>query len=547
MDLIPVAKEASATENAQRQVALSASAVRLAEVTVAPVERRSVAVEIDMVGKIQFDETRLAYISPRVPGRIDRLYANYVGMAVKAGDHLADMYSPDLVSSQQELLQALKTAGVPAAFTASLLNATRERLRLWGLTADQIAVIERSGQVHDHVTFFSPIGGIVVEKEAREGQYVETGTCLFTVADLTRVWAQLDAYESDLAWLRYAQEVIFEAEAYPGETFKGTIAFIAPQLDSATRTVKVRINVTNTDGRLKPEMFVRATVRAVVSGKGKVIRSDLRGKWMSPMHPEIVKDHPGTCDVCGMPLVRAEELGYAAPSERESALPLVIPASAPLLTGKRAVVYVALPNQPGVYEGRDVVLGARAGDFFLVEEGLREGERVVVNGAFKIDSSLQIQGKTSMMAPTAGSESHAHPAGEVSPAARTTASDIPEAFRKSFSGMMENILAIAAALADDNLKESHAAAVRAKRAFTTVDMTTLSGEAHTRWMQTLQALGQPLDTMAAAHDIETFRLSFASLSDEAARAVKAFGLPPLSPLYLLRCPMAFNHRGANWL
>lgn len=405
MDLIPVAKDSAAGADRPRQATLSPAARRLAEVAVAPVERRNVAIEIRMAGKVRFDETRMAYISPRVPGRIDRLYANFVGLPVKAGDHLADMYSPELVSAQGELLQALKSSGGGGA---SLLDATRERLRLWGLTAEQIAEIERSGKVRDHVTFYSPLGGIVVEKEAREGQYVETGMRLFTVADLTRVWVQLDAYESDLAWLRYAQEVAFQAEAYPGETFHGTIAFIDPLLDPMTRTVKVRVNVPNADGRLKPEMFVRAVVRAAVAGDGRVVRSDLRGKWICPMHPEIVKDGPGACDVCGMPLVRAEDLGYAAADEAAVVPPLVIPASAPLLTGKRAVVYVALPQQEGAYEGRDVVLGRRAGDYYLVREGLREGELVVVNGNFKIDSSLQIQGKPSMMAPEGGAAPAVH-------------------------------------------------------------------------------------------------------------------------------------------
>ncbi len=398
MDLIPVVTDAALDEAGPREITLSPAARRLAEVAVAPVERRAVAVEIRLVGKVQFDQTLLAYIAPRVDGRLDRLYANYEGVPVKVGDHLADLYSPELVSAQQELLQA---AGLSegSSTSASLLNATRERLRLWGLTGEQIAEIERSGQVRDHITFYSPIGGIVVKLEAREGLYVKAGMNLFTVADLTHVWADLNAYESDLAWLRYAQEVEFQVEAYPGETFKGTLAFIDPLLDPVTRTVKVRVNVPNADGRLKPGMFVRAIVRATVDGTGKVTRPDLRGKWISPMHPEIVKDGPGTCDVCGMPLVRAEELGYAAPEGNPPLLPLVIPASAPLITGKRAVVYVALPQKEGAYEGREVVLGPRAGDYFLVRDGLREGEQVVIHGNFMIDSSLQIQGKPSMMAP----------------------------------------------------------------------------------------------------------------------------------------------------
>ena len=121
----------------------------------------------------------------------------------------------------------------------------------------------------------------------------------------------------------------------------------------------------------------------------------LKGKWISPMHPEIVRDAPGACDICGMALVRAEELGYGTGDEAEREMPLIVPASAPLLTGKRAVVYVALGE--GLFEGREVVLGPRAGDYYLVREGLREGEQVVVNGAFKIDSALQIRAQPSMM------------------------------------------------------------------------------------------------------------------------------------------------------
>jgi Cu(I)/Ag(I) efflux system membrane fusion protein len=359
MDLIPAASHGSGTDTGTREIELSAAARKLAEVETAPVERRSVAVEIRLAGKVQMDETRVATITPRVAGRIDRLYANYTGMAVKPGEPLADLYSPELVSAQQELLQAAK---LPGGAAGALAAATRERLRLWGLTAAQIAGIEREGQVRDHVTFSAPLGGVVVEKDAREGQYVETGMRLFTVADLSRVWVLLDAYESDLALLRNGQDIAFEAEAYPGESFQGTIAFIDPVVDSATRIVRVRVEVSNADGRLKPEMFVRAVVRAAVAEEG-------------------------------------------------ADAPRVIPATAPLVTGPRAVVYVAVPEREGVFAGRDVVLGPRAGDFYVVRAGLQEGEQVVVNGAFKIDSSLQIQGQPSMMAPAGGAaemKGHVH-------------------------------------------------------------------------------------------------------------------------------------------
>ncbi len=555
MDLIPATTDASAATNQPRQVTLSPAARKLAEVAVAPVERRSFAVEIRMSGKVQFDETRLAYIAPRVSGRIDRLYANFAGMPVKPGDHLADMYSPELVAAQQELLLAAKATGGEAA-SAALLHATRERLRLWGLTAEQVAAIEQSGQVRDHVTFYAPIGGIVVEKEAREGQYVEAGMRLFTVADLTRVWVQLDAYESDLAWLRYAQQVTFQAEAYAGETFMGTIAFIAPLLDPMTRTVQVRVNVSNADGRLKPEMFVRAVVRAGVDGNGHVTRSDLRGKWISPMHPEIVKDGPGACDVCGMALVRAEDLGYAAPDDARGELPLVIPASAALVTGKRAVVYVAVPDAEGTYEGREVILGPRAGDYYLVHEGLQEGELVVINGNFKIDSSLQIQGKPSMMAPTgdAAPAGHAHGQHVTQPAARTPKEaaavavvPTPNAFRQQLAGVLDPVLDIGDALADDDLRVAAAAAAKAKQALATVDASQLAEAAGARWMASAEALDQMLSAMTAARAIEPFRMAFGALSSELARVVKTFAPLRAEPVYELHCPMAFDDRGAAWL
>lgn len=407
MDLIPAG--AGAEDNDRpTELAMSPAARKRAEVRLAAVERKFVETSVRMVGKAQFDETRVAHIATRVPGRIDRLYVNFVGTPVKKGDHLADLYSPELVSAQQELIQAAKAVGELTAHSAeagigparATLESAREKLRLWQLTPEQIDEVERSGKPRDHLTFYSPLAGIVVERmDTFEGMYAETGMKLFTVADLSRVWVKLDAYESDLVWLRYGQPVEFQVEAYPGEAFEGTIAFIDPVLDPMTRTVKVRVIAGNRDARLKPEMFVRAVVRVRITEDGKVIQPDLAGKWISPMHPEIVKDGPGACDVCGMALVRAEELGYAEKEPAAVRAPLVIPASAPLITGKRAVVYVAVPEKEGAFEGREIALGPRAGEYYLIKSGLKEGELVVVNGNFKIDSSLQIQGRVSMMQP----------------------------------------------------------------------------------------------------------------------------------------------------
>ena len=246
------------------------------------------------------------------------------------------------------------------------------------------------------------MGGVVVHRNGQAGMYVQEGSRIYTIADLTHLWVQLDAYESDLLWLRYGQHVEFTTEAYPGEVFTGTISFLSPELDPRTRTVKVRVNLDNPEGKLKPEMFVRAIVRTDVAAGGRVMDPDLAGKWICPMHPEVVRDEPGLCDVCEMDLVTTESQGYMALSGEEER-PLVIPASAALITGTRAIVYVEVPgaDEP-TFEGREIVLGPRAGDWYLVKSGLAEGERVVTQGNFKIDSELQIRAKPSMMTPEGG-------------------------------------------------------------------------------------------------------------------------------------------------
>ncbi len=416
MDLIPVS-DRSENMSGMRELTVSETAKALMNIETAPVERKFVTAEIRMVGKIEYDETRLAYITAWVPGRLERLFVDYTGVPVKKGDHLVELYSPELLSAQAELLLAIEAVksleksdvGIVRETTEATVIAVREKLRLWGLTPDQIAKIETSGKASDRIIIYAPSGGIVVHKNAQQGMYVDTGTQIYTIADLSQIWVKLDAYESDLMWLRYGQKVEFTAVGYPGRTFTGTISFIDPVLNANTRTVKIRVNALNTDGKLKPEMFVKAVVLAQVAAGGKVVAPDLAGKWISPMHPEIIKDKPGKCDICGMDLVQAESLGYVSVDPANADKPLVIPASAALVTGERAVVYVELPGtDKPTFEGREIVLGPRAGDYYLVRSGLTEGERVVTRGNFKIDSALQIQAKPSMLSPGGGPGAAGH-------------------------------------------------------------------------------------------------------------------------------------------
>ncbi len=542
MDLVP--SSSSDSDIGERQISFSEAAIKLMEIETTVVERKFVTAEIRMVGKVDYDETRVKHITAWVPGRIDRLYVDFTGTVVNKGDHMVYLYSPELLSAQAELLQAVKAvenfkAGGSELIRRSILamlKAARDKLRLLGLAKEQIEQIEKTGKVVDHLTIYAPMGGVVIEKHRTEGTYVDTGTQIYMIADLTHLWVKLDAYESDMMWIRYGQEVEFSTEAYPGDVFKGRISFIDPVLNAKTRTVKLRVNVDNHDGKLKPEMFVRAVVRANVAQGGMVMDPERAGKWICPMHPSVVKTEPGSCDICGMDLVTTESLGYVKVDTPNEA-PLVIPASVPLITGTRAVVYVQVPKtEKPTYEGREVVLGPRAGDYYLVKEGLTEGEIVVTNGNFKIDSALQIQAKPSMMSAKDTTDEHKHKIIEVS-----------EEFKQQFRPVIEDYLTLQRALAADDVKKAAESIEQALKSLSRVDMGLLGEKAHKIWMQSSGAMTQALKNVKKAENIEQLRKAFKSFSDEVIVTVTQFQVFGAEPLYRFHCPMAFDNKGADWL
>ncbi len=553
MDLIPVTAGGGDADEAGAVITLSQRARKLARVATSPVERRYIESGVQLLGKVTVDETRVRRISAWSAGRLDRLYVDYTGIRVAEGDHLAELFSPGLITAQEELLQA--ASGERSGLGAGVLNAAREKLSLLGLTAKQIEDIEKRGRPLDQVTITAPIGGIVLEKHALEGAYVKVGSPIVSIADLSRVWVKLDAYESDLPWLQYGQEVSFESIAHPGETFTGRIAFVDPVLDEGSRTVKVRVNVDNVDGGLKPGMFVRATLRARLTAEGRVADAGLAGKWISPMHPEVVKDGPGDCDICGMDLVPTETLGYADAELSGEGAPLVIPASAPLITGRRAVVYVADPHDEGRYEGREVVLGPRAGDHYLVKSGLAEGEQVVTRGNFKIDSALQILARPSMMTPAssgpAAGQAHEgismEPKAEATPEAEVSRLAVPAAWLEQIEPVYEAYFDLQKALSQDKEKRARKRGKALDGKLNEVDMSLLSGEAHEAWMRLLPALRGGAKAIEEAGDIEAARVGFEKLSTATVALGGYFGREAGRELLVYHCPMAFDFDGADWL
>lgn len=495
MDLIPL--DTSGSEGlGPRDLRLSPEAAALADIVTSPVRREFVSRDIRLVGKVRADETRTRTITARVAGRLDRLYVDAAGKTVTRNMKLAEIYSPELYAAQTELQTAARAveiagdSGERLAAARANLKSSEERLRLWGLTQDQIKGIAAGEDISENLTIRSPSAGVVIDRVASEGDYIKTGSVLFEIADLDQVWVVLEAYETDLALLRSGQPVEFTARAFPGRVFSGEIMSIEPVLSEITRAVEVRVEAENSEGLLKPGMLVSGRVAVTVDAEGSPVEN----------------------------LAEAEA-------------PLVIPASAPLMTGERAVVYVRHPG-PGdpVFSGRTVILGPRAGDKVLVFSGLDEGDVVVTHGAFKIDSALQIQAKPSMMNPV-NSGSGA----------------------SCFGPGLGNVLAaynrLQAALVADDEAGSVGAADDVVAALTALDCPTedLSEVRSFRWLTLMTAMSQAAGSMVEAETLAQLRIAFQPLSENLWPALEEFGGGQAETVRLFHCPMAFDNTGAHWI
>lgn len=427
MNLIPLSQLAADQSRIQQQSGLETEAVQY----------RPLFKEIRTVGKLDYNERGVALITARIAGRIDRVFADFTGIKVKKNDHLVSIYSPGLYTAQAELLRTLEAFEQRVGdqrFNASVLESARTKLRLLGILPEQIADIEKNRKELTHLTIYAPIGGIVIEKNVREQQYVQEGDMLYRIADLDPLWLYLDIYEYDLGWIRYGQLVDVTIEAYPGELFQGTVVFIDPFLDDKTRTVKVRVNLKNPNNKLKPAMYASAAIHVRLRPDGSPQPTGLEGKYICPMHPEVVQDQAGRCNICEMPLEKVPDLSPTAPkagqAERIDAQDkpqgvLALPKSAVLDTGRRQITY--RQRDDGAFELVDLRLGplAEAKDdngrvvtYYPILAGLKAGDKVVVRGGFLLDSQRQIEGMPSLLYSEGRSAAslHAEHGGSSSPA-----------------------------------------------------------------------------------------------------------------------------------
>jgi membrane fusion protein, copper/silver efflux system len=318
-------------------------AMELANVSTSMVSKSKPIKEVRLYGKVQADERAMQNQVAHFSGRIEKLFVNFTGEPVRQGQTLAIIYSPELVTAQQELLEAAKTKQTQP----EIYEAAKERLHHWMLTPGQIAGIESSGRVKTNFEVISNTSGIVTAKRVNAGDHVSEGDVLFDVANLSSVWVMFDAYENDLPFLHIGNNISFTVQALPGTNFSGAIKFIDPVIDPNARVAKVRVEIGNDGGKLKPEMFVNGIVRANLD--------QYRDK-------------------------------------------LVIPRSAVLWTGKRSIVYVKQPEtNESVFKMREVELGPTLGNSYVILNGLTEGEEIVTEGTFNVDAASQLEGKPSMM------------------------------------------------------------------------------------------------------------------------------------------------------
>lgn len=392
MPLVQVA-DAGADSGGAAVLQLSDAAIAMAGIETTAVTRRPLLHEIRAVGRIEPNETSLATVTSRVEGWVEKLFVDATGVRVAKGDHLLELYSPELISDQNELLIALRTDAGP-----DVLRAAKSRLERWGMGPEEIEELLKTRKALETVTIHAPSAGTVLEKSVVAGAHVERGNTLYRLADLGSVWIYLDIYEYDIAWVQPGEEVEVTAEAWPGRVFGGTVTFVSPVLEESTRTIRVRVALPNSDGLLKPGMFVSTALHVRLLRDGSAARTPRAGKWTCPMHPEVLETAAGKCPKCQMDLTRFPGEGKELGAEELQVL--AAPATAILDAGARKLAYVE--RSPGKFEQREVVVGARTGDWFPVISGLMEGERVASRGGFLIDSQFQIRGLPSLIMPGGG-------------------------------------------------------------------------------------------------------------------------------------------------
>ncbi len=494
MDLIPLNNE-TAGDNPMG-VKMSPTAMQLANIQTSVIKTQKPVKEVRMNGKVKADERLVYSQSSHIPGRVEKLLINFTGESVSKGQILAYLYSPELVTAQEELFEAYKIR----KSQLTLFEAAKAKLMNWKLTEKQVNNILETGKPQSQFPVMADVSGVVLNKRVNLGDYIQKGQSLFEVANLNKVWILFDIYESDIPWVKIGNTVSFTVQSLPGETFNGKITFIDPVINPNTRVATARVEINNSNGKLKPDMFVTGIALSTIS------------------------------------------------NQKEA---LIVPKSAVMWTGERSVVYIKHTSAAGIsFMMREITLGAALGNGYVVEEGLEEGEEIATNGTFSIDAAAQLAGKPSMMNPEGGAASMGHNHGNMS-APKTASSPTKEisvgnSVKTALTPLFDDYFQLKDALVKDDFENSKKYASTLLKKLNKINMSIFKGSAHDAWMQQSGALKKALVAIDKEKTIEGVRKHFISLSNQFIQMAKTFN-PLNSRLYIQHCPMANNNKGADWI
>lgn len=488
MDLIPLATNSSSNSNPY-VFEMTEEAVQLANIqtiTVGGVQNLS-SNALKLNGKIQVNESEAASLVAHLPGRIEQLYISFTGEKINKGDRIASIYSPELVAAQRELIEAKKLASL----SPDLLQAAKNKLRYWKVDDSFIEQVLSSEKIIENFTIYAKQSGVVMEKKVTVGDYVQVGEVLFDLQNLNKLWVQFDVYENDLSKITQGSVIEFSTPSVANKTFAAKISFIEPTINAKTRVAIIRAEVNNFDKLLKPEMFVSGI---------------LKNKLSAP-----------------------------------SSLSTLIPKSAVLYTGERSVVYIKLPNTAiPSFEFKEITLGASKGDSYEVLEGLKDGDEVVVYGAFVIDAAAQLNNQASMMNRNV----------QVSSGVENKLPDYTKVVPTEFKAQLENLTKAYLQLKDALVASNSEVAVNKVNQFIVqleaVDMLLLKGEAHVFWMQQFEAMLTHATTISTSNELGKQRNAFDQLSQSLILSIKILGIQD-GEFYIQHCPMANKNNGADWI
>ncbi len=478
MDLIPMSVEENSLD--ANMFKLSENAMKLANISTMTVGTGEASKELRLNGKVEVDERSSYTQATHIPGRIEQLRVNFTGEKVSRGQSLAIIYSPELVTAQEELLQAQDIKeSQPELFAAA-----KQKLRNWKISDAQIDRMLTQGEPIERFPITADVSGVVTELMAEQGDYLERGMPIYQIANLDKLWILFDLYETDLNWVKEGSMVEYTVQSIPGKTFVGKIDFIDPLLNNNTRVATARIEVPNKEAKLKPGMFV--------SG---IVKNDLAG-------------------------AKAKEM--------------VIPKSAVLWTGERSVVYIKEDVETGAgFKLREITLGPALGDSYVVQDGLKEGEEIVVNGTFTVDAAAQLQGKTSMMNPKTQ---------EPKAEAMNMKMDIPQSYQAQFTPVLAEYFKLKDALVASDAEKTKAEAYKMLELLNKTQTAKLEGMVKSH----LSKVKDMLQAISENNKIENQRDHFIILSENMVALASNMNFEG-NPVYVQFCPMANNNKGANWL